>query len=923
MQDIAAVLLTFDRSPGRNYLAETLGNLKPSLDLATRLEGPASIVENGDSCAFASATKMQIFGPGGIFFCSIKGPPNEAVAGALDLTSDSKWILFLEDDIDVCGNFVDSAGAWLDDYADPDIPVYALGVNSPAVMQHARKGIHAWRYPTADFYGTQAVAIRAEAAPEIAAYLREHCYRYGERGAQYDHLIRDWLLEQGVDELITPCPSFVQHIGRTSSIDPRAVIHIFPSFPGKAWSYLAARRGFHGARVMQGELDRVHNVAVLTPFRNARATLPKYFSQIADLQGALPGHMTLRLVAAEGDSQDGTRERIQELAEHHHVSLQLIPTDHGGGPWGSVEDPERLRAMSGVMNAALEAVTEDDGIVVWVMSDLEWDVETMLRLIAQVSNREECRTDSGYPIDIVAPMTYINGIFYDTWAYRAGGERFTMAPPYHPELVGADLPVEIDSAGSCLVMSATVAKSARASDLEAVSFCNHARGMGFTVAVDPSLSIHHRSPIQGKSLLILGQGPSHCTGLSRPIRYLLPELAERGISPTLIAINYDGEPHPLPYKIWPAAVNGQLPMGEQRLLNLLASEHFDGVLIQAEPWNMPSYLRAIDALPEGAPRPPVIGWIGVDGVNNDGEALNGLDHVVTWTQFGAEDLRKGGYAGPISVVPLGVDLATYYPVDKTEARATVLPNLPEGAFVVGTVARNQRRKRIDLIVETFARWIEAGGENTENAILYLHLSGAREGYGYDIGALVRHWGLRGRVMVSNGQELPEATLCYLYSCFDVYINLSEAEGWGLPAMEAAACGVPIIVPEWGGIAEWAPDEAKIFVDSASACMPLHPQKRSGVIGMTPNVESAVGAITVNAITDAAKGTLWRDSVSAYTWERSIAGILAVIEEVISAAQGCPGSLAASKAPARSTAGIGKTNSPGLKDSHERSAQRRC
>jgi hypothetical protein len=79
--------------------------------------------------------------------------------------------------------------------------------------------------------------------------------------------------------------------------------------------------------------------------------------------------------------------------------------------------------------------------------------------------------------------------FYDIFAFRKSGRRFAPFPPFHEELGGL---TEVDSAGSCLVMKADVARQCRMNDKSGlVSFCDDARAKGFQVWVDPSLRIYH------------------------------------------------------------------------------------------------------------------------------------------------------------------------------------------------------------------------------------------------------------------------------------------------------------------------------------------------------------------------------------------------------------------------------------------------
>lgn len=255
MRDIAAVMITCDRSPQRNYLGETVDNL-----IRGRLSiGTSRLVTAPDVVAplFLSSDGEQV-GPDTLSICDdLKyticlnwNPwecPNLNVANALRVGSgmgEPQWVLFLEDDIDVCADFFDSVGAWLDDHAREDRRIYSFGANYPQVQELYGQGIYAWDYPIEQFYGTQSFAIRPGDALSLAEYIREHCYDRSPDGTQWDLLMQDWSREKypEIDHFLASCPAFVDHIGEESVVMPGRKGHTYPSWPGREWSYLKERQ---------------------------------------------------------------------------------------------------------------------------------------------------------------------------------------------------------------------------------------------------------------------------------------------------------------------------------------------------------------------------------------------------------------------------------------------------------------------------------------------------------------------------------------------------------------------------------------------------------------------------------------------------------------------------------------------------------
>jgi hypothetical protein len=242
MRDVTAVMVTVDRTPNKNYLMETLANLRGSgMSTSTRLKW-FILVDSGPGNKWAKAGIRMLPHK----CCYVEGTDerrcaNMNVAAALraGARSRAKWVLFLEDDIDVCDNFFDSVGAWLDDHERPTRMVYPLGAAYPQVDACQKDGRTSWEYPIGKFYGTQAVALRAEHADDCARYLEEHCYDRESDGTAYDLLISDWARDRwpNINYFLTPTPSMVQHIGRSSVIRPREHTHVFGSWPGRSWSY--------------------------------------------------------------------------------------------------------------------------------------------------------------------------------------------------------------------------------------------------------------------------------------------------------------------------------------------------------------------------------------------------------------------------------------------------------------------------------------------------------------------------------------------------------------------------------------------------------------------------------------------------------------------------------------------------------------
>jgi glycosyltransferase involved in cell wall biosynthesis len=290
----------------------------------------------------------------------------------------------------------------------------------------------------------------------------------------------------------------------------------------------------------------------------------------------------------------------------------------------------------------------------------------------------------------------------------------------------------------------------------------------------------------------------------------------------VLGLNYYGDPHDYPYKIYPAQNGGDF-FGIRRLPSFLEQIRPEMVVIQNDPWNFPQYLKSTGNV-------PVIGIVAVDGQNCRGEQLNGLQHAIFWTEFGATEAAKGGYRGTSSVIPLGVDLDLYKPIDRSVARNSIgLPPYTENAFIVGNINRNQPRKRLDLTIQHFCEWVKS--YRIDNALLYLHVAPTGD-QGYDCKQLMRYYGVSGRLILSIPEIIygvKESMMPYVYNCFDVQVSTTQGEGFGLTTLEGMACGVPQIFPAWSALDELFSDAADAIPCSTFAATPNEINVIGGIV----------------------------------------------------------------------------------------------
>jgi len=182
-----------------------------------------------------------------------------------------------------------------------------------------------------------------------------------------------------------------------------------------------------------------------------------------------------------------------------------------------------------------------------------------------------------------------------------------------------------------------------------------------------------------------------------------------------------------------------------------------------------------------------------DRARFESDIIRCADGLVASTPYEREQLVRGYDADPdrIEVIPAGVDHAAFFPGDRAAARRRLrLGDRPTLLFV----GRIQPLKGVDLAVRTLA----ALDDPTARLVVVGGPSGTHgEGEVANLRSLVVALGLEGRVQFVAPQ-VHEALATY-YRAADVVLVPSRTESFGLVALEAAACGTPVVAADVGGL----------------------------------------------------------------------------------------------------------------------------
>lgn len=151
--------------------------------------------------------------------------------------------------------------------------------------------------------------------------------------------------------------------------------------------------------------------------------------------------------------------------------------------------------------------------------------------------------------------------------------------------------------------------------------------------------------------------------------------------------------------------------------------------------------------------------------------------------------------------------ASFRPIDKGHARQALRPhwNVPERfVLYVGTI---EPRKNLVRLLQAFASLWHGGA--IPHRLVFVGQRGWKEG---PVFKAVETLGLQEAVAFLG--YVPHEALVALYNLADALVFPSLYEGFGLPVVEAMACGTPVITSRNGSLGEISGDAAE-FVEPTS------------------------------------------------------------------------------------------------------------
>jgi len=207
------------------------------------------------------------------------------------------------------------------------------------------------------------------------------------------------------------------------------------------------------------------------------------------------------------------------------------------------------------------------------------------------------------------------------------------------------------------------------------------------------------------------------------------------------------------------------------------------------------------------------------------------DAVFTYSEFGKDVLEKNsnGHINVLDICSPAANFEFLKPVSNKKQHKKAFGFL-DNVNLVGTVMRNQRRKLYPNLISTFRKLLDQNPSIQQNTFLYIHSS--YPDVGWDLPYFLRRYnmgnhtlftykckscgsffpsffqgslipcnrcGQKSAVMPNTNFGVTTEELGQILNCFDLYVQYSVCEGFGMPQVEAAACGIPVISVDYSAM----------------------------------------------------------------------------------------------------------------------------
>lgn len=189
------------------------------------------------------------------------------------------------------------------------------------------------------------------------------------------------------------------------------------------------------------------------------------------------------------------------------------------------------------------------------------------------------------------------------------------------------------------------------------------------------------------------------------------------------------------------------------------------------------------------------------------EILGRAAKIMSPSEWGQGVLKDEGFDSVY--VPCGVDMSVYDidPEGGKNWRKQVRPEIDEDTFLIGMVGMNTGspdRKGYGYAFDVIKQFKE--NHPDDKIMAYIHTDPVGDGMAINLMSLRATLDMESYVAFNPPQMpwgRPELYMRHMYNAFDVYLTTTTTEGFGVPIVEAQACGKPVVINSCSSTTELA------------------------------------------------------------------------------------------------------------------------
>lgn len=197
--------------------------------------------------------------------------------------------------------------------------------------------------------------------------------------------------------------------------------------------------------------------------------------------------------------------------------------------------------------------------------------------------------------------------------------------------------------------------------------------------------------------------------------------------------------------------------------------------------------------------------------------LNNADEIWVPSKFNMNVLQQEDLKADLHHIPLGVDTSIYNKKEVTPKDRSKF-NIVTKGFTFISVFGWSLRKGNDVLLKSYLKSFDGNDDVTLLIVSRLNGSSSVENIKRireEISSYIRTYSKSPNNhphIVHIGVGIPEQDMPLLYNMCNCFVMPSRGEGFGLPYIEAGACGLPVIATRCGGQLDFLNDENAYLVD---------------------------------------------------------------------------------------------------------------